>query len=186
MGTAVKYDLSMPRNDFDTADLLVRSAYRGNKLSTLNLITQDVDQLDPESKAYVLDTPDALGVTFQDKEHGTFDVWLSPNYTNWRMANPQDTLLHELTHGYLGCYNHGQRFRRFLGRVLHHYQELVDPDFTAASMASHLVYRYSRGDSFAYKELEIRSYEDSARREHDYVARTMFKEMRNAEVMAGV
>lgn len=183
----MKYDLSMPRRDFDTIDLLVRSARRGaTKLPTLNLITQDMDQLHPESKAYVLDNPDVLGVTFQDKEQGTFDIWLSPNYTNWALGGPQDTLLHELTHGYLDCYNHGQRFRRFLGRILHHHQELVDPDFPAKYFANHLVFRYSREDSSKYKVMEAESYEGLARDEHDYVARTMFREMSHAQGLVSV
>lgn len=124
----MKYDLALARPDFEKADRLVRSALLRSgrdKPYALNLVTSDSGLLAPDDQGYLEENPESLGVCFGDRE-GSFDIWVSPAYIGGGEMYT-DTVLHELCHGYLNLYRHTNRWVRFFGRVLYHYNELVEP-----------------------------------------------------------
>lgn len=124
----MKYDLAMARPDFDKADRLVRAVLLQSgraDLTAPRLVTSDSKRLLPDNKAYLRDHTVSLGVCFQDGDN--FDIWISPSYIDPTKDLYIDTVLHELCHGYLGLYNHNQRWKRFYGRVLYQYHALVKP-----------------------------------------------------------
>jgi hypothetical protein len=126
----VKYDLAMPETEFLQADRIVRSMLLGTRIEqkVLRLATSNADMLAEDDQATLKAAADkgepSVGHCFG---LGTrFDIWVSPHW-DVECDAYKDTVLHELTHGYLGVYNHNHRFLRFFGRVLHHYSILVSP-----------------------------------------------------------
>lgn len=165
----MKYNLNLPRDRFDGMDRLTRSVLRGSgELHRLRLITQDSYVLPEDSQDYVRENTDALAVTFRDGNE--FDIWVSPALRTWDNDFAVDTILHELSHGYLGCYKHGDRFRRFFGRTLHHYSTLVEP-IDSGQLVTDMVTRYSRADEVD-KDMEMLFLAKASIDEEDYVART--------------
>jgi len=146
------YDIGMPREKFDVCDSLVRDVTKRHNPRWLKMITSDVDRLSPENRDYVLSDPMALGVTFLNEERGEFDIWITPSYEYWDSAWTIDTILHELSHGYAGAMNHGQKFRRILGQCLHRYHNEVHP-IMADFLVSRMVDRYSK-DQWTTRKLE--------------------------------
>lgn len=128
------YDLSLSRGEFERANRLVRSVLlqskqrRSQVSNYLHCATSNIELLAEENQEYVLSNPEVLGASFAHDSR--FDIWLSPAYYVVDNDIYIDTLLHELCHGYLGvsttCY-HNQRWKRFFGRVLHHYHLVVRP-----------------------------------------------------------
>lgn len=123
----MKYDLAMPETEFLQADRVVRSMLLGTRIEqkALRLATSDSELLRPDNKVYLEENPSSVGICFNHDKR--FDIWVTPAYTNTDTDSYRDTILHELTHGYLGVYAHNHRFKRFFGRVLHHYDSLVSP-----------------------------------------------------------
>lgn len=162
------YDIAMPYEDFEKADALVRDITRRCYKRELVLITQDAGKLSEENQNYLRDDPMALGVTFMDVEAKEFRIWLSPSFRFWDSPWVLDTLLHELTHGYANCMNHGQRFRRTLITVLHRYETEVRP-VKADFMARRMVNQYSQ-DEWQTRQLEL-----------DFCKKAALKEIQNAK-----
>lgn len=126
----MRYDLALPRQDFDKANRLVKAVLLQSGKAELKapaLLTSDKGLLHAEGKDYLDAHPESLGVCFGDADAFTFDVWITPNYTRTETDAYRDTVLHELSHGYLGLYKHNHRFQRFLGRTLYHYSSIVHP-----------------------------------------------------------
>jgi len=167
------YDLSMPHEDFDRADALVRDITRRCYTRELTLITQASYRLNKEDQAYISADPGVLGVTFMDIEAKQFRIWLSPSFRHWDSPWALDTLLHELIHGYANCMDHGQRFRRTLIKVLHRYEKEVQP-VKADFMARRMVNRYSE-DSWEARQLEL-----------DFCKKAALKESQNAKTLVSV
>ena len=140
------YDISMPYEDFAQAQSLVQDITRRCYRRELSLITQDSSKLTEDNQKYLEDDPMALGVTFMDLETKSFAVWLNPSFRFWDSPWALDTLLHELTHGYANCMNHGQRFRRTLLTALYRYDQEIRP-IKADTMGLQMVNRYSKDDS---------------------------------------
>jgi|SRR5690606_19395312 hypothetical protein len=147
------YDISMPYEDFVPAQSIVQDITRRCHRRELSLITQDSTKLTEENQAYLESDPMALGVTFMDLENKSFAVWLSPSFRFWDSPWAIDTLLHELTHGYANCMNHGQRFRRTLTKALYRYEHEVQP-VRADWFARSLVNQYSE-DPYETRQMEI-------------------------------
>lgn len=147
------YDLSMPYEDFLQADALVRDVTRRCHTRELSIITQDVTKLDEAHQDYISRATNALGVTFLDRNTQEFDIWLAPSFRYWDSPWALDTVLHELTHGYAGCMDHGQRFRRTFITVLHRYENEVQP-VKADFMARRMVNRYSQ-DEWQTRQFEL-------------------------------
>lgn len=147
------YDLNMPRDEFDRVDTIVRDVTRKCKPRTLVQITHDMTQLAEEEREYVERNPAALGVTFLDREMNEFSVWITPHYQHWFSMHALDTLMHELTHGYAGAMDHGQRFRRLLLQSIYRYDREVGPIF-ADNLAQQLLTRYSKDDDRT-RDLEL-------------------------------
>lgn len=126
----MKYNLELPETDFLQADRVVRSMLLGTRIEPkmLRLATSDINLLASDDQITLkasLDSPrPSVGHCFGLGNR--FDIWISPNWDTECDAY-RDTILHELTHGYLGVYSHNHRFKRFFGRVLHHYSVLVNP-----------------------------------------------------------
>lgn len=137
------YDLLLPREDFDKADRLVRATLLGPRflVPIARRMTSDSESLQPENKAYVETNPGCTGICFGHEPY--FDVWISPAYKNTNTDWYKDTLLHELVHGYLRAYTHDARWKRFFGRVLHHYNTFVQP-INADNLTATMLKRYTR------------------------------------------
>lgn len=184
MGEAVEYDILMPRKDFREAVNVVKAVRRGNyKLPELRLITDGTEKLTVEQDMYIHEDPAVLGVTFGDHEANQFDIWLTPSITDWTTGFAMDTVLHELCHGYFGCYKHGAQFRRYLGRVLFHYQAQVRY-IDAYNLVSKMVARYSRS-STEHQAMEVDFLYKAFLQEHTHVSRR-FEELQNAEALVSV
>jgi hypothetical protein len=182
---AVNIDAPLSRDLLTQAALLVRSVYRGNReLPTLRRISNQSDWLSLEQTAYLENDPDAIAVTFGDLEAKTFDIWLSPALQGFHTGFAVDTLLHELTHGYVSCYNHSSQFRRFLARLLCHYQWNVQDDFDSVKWVTALVTRYNRFE-FENRAWEIDCLIRAAEQEKDHVS-LRFKELTNAQGLVSV
>lgn len=125
----MRYDLGLDREDFDKANRIVKAVLlRSGRAEVYapNLLTSDANQLNPIDQTYLVDNPESLGVCFKETNSNTFDIWVTPAFrtnSDWYRT----TVLHELCHGYLGLYVHNHRWRRFFGRVLYHYQAIVQP-----------------------------------------------------------
>lgn len=175
----MKYNIVMPRDQFTQSVNLVKAIRRGNyKLPELRLVTQGTEYLSDDKRKYLDEDPAALGVTFGDHERGLFDVWLSPNITDWSTDFAIDTVLHELCHGFFSCYKHGEQFRRYLGRVIFHFGCFVRPVDTN-KLVTNMVARYSR-DTVEHQNMEIESIYQAHLREFAYVSRK-YEELQNAE-----
>jgi hypothetical protein len=147
------YDIGMPYEDFLPAQSLVQDLTRRCYKRELTLITQDSDRLSEPNQEYLASDPHALGVTFMDIEAKQFVIWLSPNFEKWDTPWAVDTVLHELTHGYGNCMNHGQRFRRTLITALHRYEVEIKP-IRADDLAYKVVTQYSQ-DKESTRQLEL-------------------------------
>lgn len=134
------YNLALSREDFDKADRLVRATLRRNG-PQLRLITSDSAELTPTDRDYVQQNTDCLGVCFSEDD--VFDIWISPSLKDPSNSFYRDTVLHELCHGYLGEYTHNVRWRRFFGKILYHYSDLVYP-LKVNPQVSRMITRYTR------------------------------------------
>lgn len=152
-GEAMIYDIGMPHKQFLEAQTLVKDITRRCYKRELTMITQDSDKLLEDHREYLATDPMALGVTFMDIEAKQFSIWLSPSFRHWDSPWVLDTLLHELTHGYANCMNHGQRFRRTLLTALHRYETEVQP-IKADFMARRMVNQYSQ-DEWQTRQFEL-------------------------------
>lgn len=181
MDSPLTYDIDMPRTSFNEAVNVVKAMRRGNyNLPDLRLVTQDSANLTVDQHMYVQEDPAALGVTFQDPEKQAFDVWLTPNISNWSATFALDTVLHELCHGFFDCYKHGDQFRRYLGRTLFHYQALVRY-IDAYSLVTKMIARYSRS-SDEHQAMEADAIYKGFLGEYEYVSRR-YEELQNAEAL---
>jgi hypothetical protein len=172
----MRYDLTLPLSEFQQANCLVKSVLvSGGRvdLKVPGVVTSDAGLLLPDNREYVEDHPECLGVCFGDAN--SFDIWISPQYSNTSSDIYRDTLLHELCHGNLGLYTHNQRWRRFFGRVLFAYDALVYP-ISVSSLLEATLNRYTligRDESYSkYLERiheEMDSIEKSAVNERDQV-----------------
>lgn len=179
------YDIPMAREDFLAMDRLVRAFRRGNyNLPSLRLITNAGMMLNIEQQSYVYADETNLGVTFGDSDTREFDIWITPTLKRFDTDFARDTLLHELCHGYFNCYKHGEQFRRYLGRIMYHYQWLISPDFQAEWCVEKMVLRYSRSPE-EHQDFEMDALVKAAKDEKDYVARR-FEELTNAESLVSL
>lgn len=173
----MRYDISLPLSEFHKANALVKAVLIAGGRADIKIpgiITSDERRLLPDNREYVKDHPECLGVCFGDAH--TFDIWISPQYSDTTSDIYRDTLLHELCHGNLGLYTHNQRWRRFFGRVLFAYDALVHP-IPVSSLLETTLNRYTligRDESYSkYLERlheEMDSIEKSAINERDQVS----------------
>lgn len=173
----MKYDISLSLSEFSLANSLVKAVLLSGgraELKTPRLITSDSGMLMPDNREYVNDHPECLGVCFGDSY--SYDIWISPQYSDTSSDLYRDTLLHELCHGNLGLYTHNQRWRRFFGRVLFAYDALVHP-IPVSSLLETTLNRYTligRDESYSkYLDRihgEMDSIEKSAINERDQVS----------------
>lgn len=124
----MRYDLELDQAKFAKADRIVRAVLLNSgrvDFYTPDLVTSDENGLCQADQNYIQENS-SLGVCFKNNHANTFDIWISPQFKpehNWY----KDTILHELSHGYLGAYKHGHRWLRFFGRVLYAYDTIVEP-----------------------------------------------------------
>lgn len=142
----MKYDLDSDLTAFKRTDALVRAVLAQGRpeYRSLRLITSDKAKLQPENEGYINEHWDVLGVCFGHAEHDSvFDIWINPSFQDPSSALYQDTLIHELVHGYTGNYEHNYRFKRFFGRCVFQYENLGFP-LIADQTLYHSLDRYTR------------------------------------------
>lgn len=137
---------------FNTIDDLVRLCYFDLSVAfktpvfTLGQISTTKQWLTLDDKEYIESFGNILnGVCFHGPK--SFKVWLSPT------LKPGDllfelTLIHELCHGYIGPIMHSRQWRRFFGRAVILYGELLNPSFAETQpewQVKHTIRRY-RGE----------------------------------------
>lgn len=155
-------------NRFQLIDDLVRLCYFnplnnkwGYPWNQLTQIGVTHDGLSESNLLYIESNSDPVntlnGVCFHGPED--FKIWLNPDIDAGSLIF-ELTLLHELCHGYIGPVMHGKTWRRYFGRVLILYGQLVDPDFQDAEWhVKHTVRRYwsEEHPKAAYSEQVIQS-----------------------------
>lgn len=187
----MNFDLALPLDQFAGMDRVARSLLANSRMEPreLRTITSDSSVLPADSQSYLVDNPSSLGVCFGEPDDRTFDIWVSPAFDT-RSAFYTDTVLHELSHGYFGIYVHNHRWRRLLGRVLHHYDSLVAPLATEPLIKS-MLYRYTQQGVLESTEQydqrlvdEASSIANLAVDELPYIART-FARLSTKESLSG-
>lgn len=140
------YSLPMPWVDFQDADRLVRAVLLQSakgETPELRTATADKSLLETADRAYVEKNQENLGVCFFDHDGNFFDIWVHGAFVDTTNDWYRDTVLHELSHGYLKITKHSHRWRRFFGRVLYHYSEIVHP-INAPYLTQHMLNRYTK------------------------------------------
>lgn len=178
----MKYDLVMPRPEFDKADRLVRSVLLCSRVRKetprLRTATSSMKWLTLNAQAELeANQNDLFGMCFQGGSQ--FDLWIHPAFVDPTKSLYVDTVLHELVHGYLGCYEHNAQWRRFFLRVLQHYHTLVAPLEKIERLQLRVVRDYTRQTNsesdldFGLRQAdEINSVAKTAVSELDSIART--------------
>lgn len=105
-----------------------RWGFPGNKLTQIGTSTEGLSTTDVYYiESYGSPVDRLNGVCFHGKD--TFKVWLHPDLLAGDRLLFELTLLHELCHGYIGPCMHSKAWRRFFGRVVLLYGELINPSY---------------------------------------------------------
>lgn len=172
----IQYDLSnFDRTEFELSDRLVRSVILANGRPpysrSLRRITTDRSTLSKTNVNYIEQNLDTLDAVCFEKPNGDFDIWVSPELDP-EVPFYRQTLLHELSHGYLGVSNgHNHLWKKLYSRVLLHHHNLVEDLGDIHRVINSMLVRYTKkASSETDQQLGERVLADQRRYSHLVIA----------------
>lgn len=182
-GAHMKYSLDLPEEEFQRLNQTLRCTILANgRVDSWNsprVVTTDLSKLSKRYRTVCStqgDGTNAICFTCDHNPH-EFDIWVNPE-RDIRSESYRVTLLHELTHGYLGTTKgHNAQWRSLFARTLWHYSEHYYSLECLKSYVDLAYYRYTkRGKTESSKQFLERIQQDrdltfkAAEREHSRVA----------------
>lgn len=127
---------------FDLSKTFTSPVYRLGQIATTT------EGLGPDDVKYVESNNSPVntlnGVCFHGSGSKAFKIWLNPDMATGSLLY-ELVLMHELCHGYIGPQMHSQTWRRFFGRAILLYAELLNPSFKETDpewQVKHTIRRY--------------------------------------------
>lgn len=148
---------------FDLSQVFKSPIYRLGQIGTTT------EGLTPDDVKYVESNNSPVaqlnGVCFHGSGSKVFKIWMNPDMAPGSLLY-ELVLMHELCHGYLGPQMHSRTWRRFFGRAILLYAELLNPSFKETDpewQVKHTIRRYrgeqhphdNYGDLVYHSELEL-------------------------------